>query len=809
MKTIIIICFTLLLLNVTVYAQPDTNRLNTIPLDVLKAQDIIAGRASTNVEVVSASRSSKRIKDLPVTIHVVTQEEIRKNGYITLVDVMKAVPGVRVSQPGSGLDGETFLFRGQIGNYYTKILINNIPIQPSVAGGIAIGAQLPIAQARQIEIIYGPASAVYGADAMTGVINIITDSPSSRSFAQANVTLGEYGYQHVNFMAGGKVGKNKNILKYTFYGNRGKRDDLNIRHNKEVELVGQVSSEFSYKGNVFSPLPHFFASKRMSSDQINYLRLLNTNPGQVLDSIQATYPYYQGDANKGLVNALPQESSLFGIQLEYRDFTFSYNNLFRSNHSSLGRSPDIFSYARSDNYIADRIERITLSYNKAWQRFALTVNASYLKYRMDVGSTYGVNYASFASARAYTYEASDDLFFEALGTYSINKYMEITAGFSATFSGNLPPVNESDTPFNPGDYQAFSTTQRAPHAVFGHFGDNPILHTITGYFAQLLYQRDNLTLIAGVREDASSEFTTNVDSANAVGSFYPRVAVLYKFNNNLSVRASYGRAFKAPSARNTYSSLALPVIFNGTRVPNLVQYERVPNEDLSPEFVTSYEVGVRYTLNSNIDFDLTGYYSRIDQLITQSLIPLDTSIYGANAVSQFQTQNNFRTRSAVNDVNSRSDLYGLQLAVRLSNLLPLLKLNADVYLNYAEGSEILPNEENEEISVPRMVPKFMGQLNFSIEPFKHTYFRFENVFMTDWVRRFVPRADASDFKVEGYYNLDFIGRYQLSKHLGVFLKIRNVFDAEYAGIGSDGLDVDLVYNPQMKRNVQFGASFRL
>lgn len=780
---------------------------------MLKAQDIIAGRASTNVEVISASRSSKRIKDLPVTVHVVTQEEIRKNGYVTLVDVMKSVPGVRVSQPGSGLDGETFLFRGQIGNYYTKILINNIPIQPSVAGGIAIGAQLPIAQARQIEIIYGPASAVYGADAMTGVINIITDSPKSRSFAHANVTFGEYGYQHVNFMAGGKAGKNKNVVKYTLYGNRGKRDDLNIRHEKEVELLGQLSSDFSYRGNVFSPVPHFFASNILNgntTNTANYISLLNNNPAAVSDSIKEFYPYYQGDTDKGLINALPQESSLLGIQLEYRDFTFSYNNLFRSNHSSLGRSTDIFSYANPDNQIADRIQRTTLSYNKAWERFSLTVNASYLRYRTDVSSTYGVNYASLGSSRAYTYEASDDIFFEALGTYSINKYMDITAGFSATLSSNLPAINESAEPFNPKYYQPFDTLRQPAHSLFGHFGDNPIFHTITGYFAQLLYQRDNLTLILGIREDASSEFTTSIDSANIVDRIYPRVAFLYKLNKNLSVRASYGRAFKAPSARNTYSSLALPVYNNGVIVPNLVQYERVPNQNLSPEFVTSYEVGARYTLSKNIDFDLTGYYSRIDQLITQTLIPLDTSIYGTNAVSQFETRNGgYRTRSAVNNVNSRSDLYGVQLAVRLSNLLPALKLHADVYLNYAEGSEILPNETNDELNIPRMVPKFMGQINFSFEPFKNTYFRFENVFMTDWARRFVPRVQRSNFRVPGYYNLDFIGRFQLSKNLGVFLKIRNVFNTEYAGIGSDGLDIDLIYNPQMKRNIQFGASFRL
>lgn len=812
MKKSVKLLIIFLLVHVGVLAQTDTSSLNNLQIDRLNAQDIIAGRASTNVEVVSASRSSKRVKDLPVTIHVITQDEIRKNGYITLVDVMKSVPGVRVSQPGSGIDGETFLFRGQIGNYYTKILINNMPIQPSVSGGIAIGAQLPITQAKQIEVIYGPASAVYGADAMTGVINIITDEPNSRSFANANVTLGEHNYQHFNFMAGGKIGKNNNIVKYTFYGNRGSRSDLNIRHDKEVELIGQLSDRFSFSGNVYSPIPHFFITNAGRSNQTAaYTRILTTNPNQLLDSINFYYPGYQGDIDKSIVRALPQESSLLGTSLEYRGFAIGYHHMFRSNHSSLGRSTNLFSYANSDAQIAERIERLTLSYNQSWKRFSVTLNGSYLKYRMDEKSNLSVNYLSLTGGRSYIYEASDDIFLEALGTYSVNKYMEITAGISTTFSSNLPPINESEQPFNPDDYEPFETNKRTPHGLFGNFGDNPINQGIIGYFTQVFYQRQKLTVIAGFRADASTRFTTTIDTNSVIGAVYPRVALLYKFRDNLSVRASYGRAFKAPSARVTYTSLAFPVFNNIGNIDSVqIQYEQIPNEKLQPEFMTSYETGVRYTINKHMDIDFTAYYNEINQNITQSLVNLSNTEFGANGVSQFQVRPGvFFTRSAVNDENSKAILYGLQLALRLSNLMPQLKLNTDIYLNYADGEEVLPNDRNDKISVHRMVPRFMAQVNFSLEPVKNVYLRFENVYMTDWVRRFVPNARTADFRIDGYYNLDFIGRYQFNRSFGLFLKVKNVFDAEYGGIGATGLDVDLVYNPQLKRNVQFGASFQL
>ena len=150
-----------------------------IQKDLLTAGNIIKHKKNNEIKVVSASRTRKRIKDLPVTIHVVTHDEIIKNGYVTLADVLKTLPGIRVSQTGSGEMGEMFQLRGLIGNSYTKILVNNQPVKPSVITGMPIESQLPVRQAERIEVIYGPASAIYGADATAGVINIITREPKN------------------------------------------------------------------------------------------------------------------------------------------------------------------------------------------------------------------------------------------------------------------------------------------------------------------------------------------------------------------------------------------------------------------------------------------------------------------------------------------------------------------------------------------------------------------------------------------------------------------------------------------------------
>ena len=98
------------------------------------------------------------------------------------------------------------------------ILINGLPIKPSAVIGMPILAQLPIRQAERIEIIYGPAAAVYGADAVSGVINIITREAEKGTFVLGDVSLGQQEFQNTDFIIGGKTGKNKNIMQYSFYG---------------------------------------------------------------------------------------------------------------------------------------------------------------------------------------------------------------------------------------------------------------------------------------------------------------------------------------------------------------------------------------------------------------------------------------------------------------------------------------------------------------------------------------------------------------------------------------------------------------
>ena len=133
--------------------------------------------------VVSASGYGQNIQDAPATVTVISAEEIAKRSYTDLADVLKSVPGVVVQ--GSGTE-QSISIRG-MGNAYTLFLIDGRPAQGGDTfefNGGGRGQQIsfmpPLEMIERIEVVRGPASGLYGSDAMGGVVNIITKKVAAR-----------------------------------------------------------------------------------------------------------------------------------------------------------------------------------------------------------------------------------------------------------------------------------------------------------------------------------------------------------------------------------------------------------------------------------------------------------------------------------------------------------------------------------------------------------------------------------------------------------------------------------------------------
>ncbi|MFY4809932.1 TonB-dependent receptor domain-containing protein [Aliarcobacter butzleri] len=136
--------------------------------------------------VTTASGYEQNVKDAATSISVITAEELEKKSYSDVTDALKNVPGVNIIGNGPN---KSISIRG-MGADYTLFLIDGKPAQGGdaykIRGGYP-GAQAnympPVEAIERIEIIRGPASALYGSDAIGGVINIITKKHSDKPTA--------------------------------------------------------------------------------------------------------------------------------------------------------------------------------------------------------------------------------------------------------------------------------------------------------------------------------------------------------------------------------------------------------------------------------------------------------------------------------------------------------------------------------------------------------------------------------------------------------------------------------------------------
>ncbi len=746
---------------------------------LLNTDDLIHHIDSFGLKVIAASRSVKKVDDLPVTIYVITHEDIIKNHYVTLVDVLKSLPGVRVSQPGSGELGEVFLLRNLAGNYYTKILLDGIPVKPSVVSGMPIGGQIPVRQAERIEVVYGPAASIYGADAASGVINIITKQAEKGTFARADITLGQNEYSSMNYMIGGKAGRNKNLLQYNFYGS--KSDFYNINIKNTTKDYYNPLEYYELKGRKFEINGSIYDAKEINE------AILFANGIQPEEFMAAYYPVnYTGRLTKPDMNAeLSSGDYMIGINLNFRGIKLSYNNMYRRMHSSIGKSPFFIKYNDPSAFWGDRIQRLVLGYSTPLiKKLTTTTNISALSYRMDNNTSQALTFIP-GRTKSYFYSASDDLSFEEIFTFTPIMNLEILGGFSYQISGNMPKTNYLSEPFDGKLYKPFKRNNLPVDQLMGDFGYHVIVFQNWSGFGQLFWVYKNFRLIGGLRYDKNSLYGNN---------FNPRIALMYRFPKT-TFRASAGTAMKAPPSSVAYESLAYPT----GALADSIHYLVISNPDLKPENFTAFEFSINRKLFRRIDFELSVYYNTIRNLINFKSIIACPDTLSLSVTDSVYTKANDRT--------ARSIMFGGQISLNWNNLISKIKLNASLNLTYNADQSKNFSLLNEITNVFQLTPKHYGQFRLSAAPHKNIYIQVDNTWMTEWLRLFTQKDLFND--ITGYYTIDLLVNFNIGNNLQAFIKCINLLNEKYATPGIVQSDMDMISTPQPGRNIRVGLSYIL
>src|SRR5262245_44587766 len=170
----------------------------------LNAEDI--GKLSLEellkVKITSATLLEEPAHTAPATVYVITSDEIEHLGLRDLKDVLALVPGVDTSDPHFFLLGGQ---RGFVGSFsQSLLLIDGREINNLIAGETFISNQLRMNNVKQVDVVNGSGSSLYGANALGGVINIITKTRSDFDGVQLNGSTGSWTTEEANVLFGWK-----------------------------------------------------------------------------------------------------------------------------------------------------------------------------------------------------------------------------------------------------------------------------------------------------------------------------------------------------------------------------------------------------------------------------------------------------------------------------------------------------------------------------------------------------------------------------------------------------------------------------
>jgi len=211
--------------------------------------------------VVSATKTEHTLGDVPVEVSVITKEEIKDKNIKTVQDALKYLTGIKINKNcGSWGDKGKVEMLG-LDSKHILILVDGQRILGGHAASVDL-QQIPIEAVERIEVVKGPASALYGSDAIGGVINIITKSAPEKPSVSLSASFGKRGTQIYELSGGFKKGKFGSFFNYTYRKSKGIEEEL----DKYWENIFQGSLEYEFTPRYKFTLKPYYSEHKIKYD---------------------------------------------------------------------------------------------------------------------------------------------------------------------------------------------------------------------------------------------------------------------------------------------------------------------------------------------------------------------------------------------------------------------------------------------------------------------------------------------------------------------------------------------------------------
>lgn len=517
-----------------------------------------------NLPVITASRQAESRDHTPAHIIVISREQIRERRYRNLADLLEDLPGVDLMRGTKSSAYNNFTLQGSNSNNKVLIMLDGVRVDHPSGGKIPVAENFALYLAKQVEILFGPAASLYGADAVAGVINIITERAGEGPGAWASLGAGSFDSREAAFQAGFR---NENNLALMIGGH--------VQHSDRADLDKYFAKEFAkVDAKTFGNSVVIPAAERED---------------------------YVGDIG----------SDSFHARLDVGDaLSFGYyRNGFRS-LTSTGDTPSSALYLDNARWIT----RTDTAFGK--YRFELSPALSgelvvdYSAQEVDPKSKYVNIYTDFAD-HGYDYVKAERLAIEQNLNWRLNPAHSVQAGFGyQDYSALETPdlTHPYDTGLGPdAQGQTYFNTDLPIQAFDAKY------HNVSVYAQVQSDWSASFNTMAGVRYDRHSSYggTTN-----------PRLGAVWRPNERHSLKLLYGEAFRAPSPEESLSAFGS---FSGARDANgnyLGSNFRVPNANLEPEEARTLSLTWDWRPRADVNLVANLYHGKIDNLI----VTLDESV---------------------------------------------------------------------------------------------------------------------------------------------------------------------------------------
>ncbi|MEX2182279.1 MAG: TonB-dependent receptor [Gemmatimonadaceae bacterium] len=166
------------------------------------------------VSVITATRIPTPVTLLTASVHVLDGAALRREGVTHVGDALRRVPGLAIARTSSFGSQQALFLRGGQSNY-VRVLVDGVPINEP--GGVLDLGRLTLDDVERIEVVRGPASVLYGSEAMAGVIQILTRRGGGATRVNSEIGGGTYGARRASLGGSGGLG-NDGALAWSLRG---------------------------------------------------------------------------------------------------------------------------------------------------------------------------------------------------------------------------------------------------------------------------------------------------------------------------------------------------------------------------------------------------------------------------------------------------------------------------------------------------------------------------------------------------------------------------------------------------------------